>query len=450
MDDGALTLQFSIHPAQTLIYNSQARFKVVAAGRRFGKTILAVIMCISEAMKDVNERGKLLGPDSEVVYIGVDREQAKRNAWHLFEEYTRPLGATVHKQLSVITMPNGVRIRMMGMDNPHAARGMKLRYAALDEYADMPDWVWGEIIRPALTDCEGGAIFIGTPRGKNHFYQLHLNALTNPIDEKTGFYPFQDYEAFNFAQKDNPTISEREQQSLASEYARGSEALYKQEIQAQFISKGGQLFSADDFLFSPEKPARSTCYVTADLAGFGTEPGKRLSDIKKMDDSAIVVNHVDEKGNWWVEKIDFGKWDVRETALRLVKAYYDNDALSIGIEKGISKNAVQHYLAEYSGRYNRWLNVIELTHGNRHKWDRIQWALQGRLQKKQITLNPGDWNDVLIDQAVDFPDRRTHDDLLDALAYQDQLVQPIFWDFTYDESQQGDDNYDPADPTSGY
>ncbi len=234
-------LRMSLHPAQQVIFNSEARFKVVAAGRRFGKTVFAIMMCILEALKTEN-RGVPLSSDSEVVYIGVDREQAKRNAWNMLCEFTRPLGGIPHKQSSVVELPQtGCRIRMMGMDNPDAARGMKIRYAVLDEYADMPDEVWAEIIRPALMDTKGGALFIGTPKGKNHFYHLWLDAMS----QSEGFEKF---EAFNFASSDNTTLDKDELADLTREYAKGSEHLLRQEIGASFISKGGKLFNADEFL----------------------------------------------------------------------------------------------------------------------------------------------------------------------------------------------------------
>lgn len=442
------TLRVSLHPAQQAIFNSKSRFKVVAAGRRFGKTVLGVITCILKALDTETPDGQPLGPDSEVVYIGVDREQAKRNAWNMLCDFTRPLGGIPHKQTSVVELPQtGCRIRLMGMDNPDAARGMKIRYALLDEYADMPDDVWAEIIRPALMDTKGGAMFIGTPKGKNHFYHLWLDADVKPLD-KDGNSPFEDWEAFNFTSSDNTTLDRKELRSMATEYSRGSDHLYKQEIEASFISKGGKLFSADDFLISSEEPAHGSYYVTADLAGFSTAAGKRNSEIKKRDDSAIAINKITEDGDWWVKEIQSGQWTVRETAIRLLKAYHDNSAIAIGIEKGISKNAVEQYLETYTGSFNRWMNIQDLTHGNRHKWDRIQWALQGRCQRRQITLNPGDWNDKLIDQAVDFPDRRTHDDLLDALAYQDQIATPIWADYVTDPSIT--DGYEPLDEDSGF
>lgn len=438
-------LRVSLHPAQQVIHQSPARFKVVAAGRRFGKTFYAVENALIEGLKAVNTFGSPIGPDSEVAYIGVDREQAKRNAWNLLKELGRPVIEMAHENNVVATLVNGVRIRLLGMDNPDAARGLKLRYAILDEYADMPENVWKEIIRPALMDTQGGALFIGTPKGKNHFYQLFLNSLTNPEVEQNGeiIRPYAEYEAFNFSSADNPTLKATELSSMAWEYANGSEDLLKQETEAKFISKGGKIFSADQFPISKVEPEDGTYYVAVDLSGFAKESQKSHAELRKRDETAIAVVKVGPKG-WWVKEIQHGQWGVRETALRIVKAGFDHQA-SVGIESGALANAVAPYLEEYQNQFNRWLNIIPLTHGNNRKWDRIQWALQGRAQKGQITLNEGDWTDKLIDQAVDFPDRRSHDDLLDALAYIDQMAEVIHFDL--DGLPKG---FEPMDVDSGY
>lgn len=442
-----VALNFNLHPAQTVIHNSDARFLVCACGRRFGKTYYAVIRCIIEALQETNKAGQVLDSSAEVVYIGVDREQAKRNAWHYFKELAAPVIERIHENTCCITLINGVRIRLLGMDNPDAARGMKLRFAVLDEYADMPSHVWKEIIRPALMDVQGGAMFIGTPKGKNHFYQLYVNALTKPpVINKAGeeMFPWNEWEAFNFQSSDNNTIVKTELDSIALEYTNGSEDLHEQEIEAKFISRGGKLFHADQFKIDSTEPRDGTYYMAVDLAGFGTETGKRHAEIKKLDETAIAIVKVHEFG-WWVKDIKHGRWGVRETALQIVKAAYDNLVSTVGIEKGALANAVAPYLTEYMNQFNRWLNIQPLTHGNKRKYDRIEWALQGRLQKGQITLNRGPWNEVLIEQAVDFPSKLTHDDLLDSLSYIDQQATVIYFDMDDFPKE-----YVPLDEVSGY
>jgi hypothetical protein len=381
--------------------------------------------CLIEALKTENNYGVPLDSSSEVVYFGVDREQAKRNAWNMLKDMARPFVVHVRENDYVLTVNNGVsdcRIRLMGMDAPDKARGMKLRYAVLDEYADMPDEAWGEIIRPALMDTRGGALFIGTPKGKNHFYHLFTEALTGDAGDE--------WEAFNFQSKDNSTIHEDELEAMAQEYARGSPELFAQEIQGRFVSKGGALFNSDDFILSEDEPKQGSFFITVDLAGFTRDGNKKTSRISRLDETAICIakafpcednRGVDDVG-WWVAEIMHGRWDVEQTAKHIVDAYVKYKATLVGIEKGALLNAVAPYLDQYQAARKVWLPLRPLTHGNQRKYDRIQWALEGRVKRHLVYLSPGAWNEALLEQAVDFPSKLTHDDLLDALAYQDQIA----------------------------
>ena len=441
------TLQFNLHPAQTEIHAHPARFKIVAAGRRFGKTVYSVIRCFEEALAAGNERGVEYDDSSEVLYIGIDREQAKRNAWPYFKKFAQEienatgLKCRMLEKTSMIELPEelgGCRIRLLGMDDPDAARGMKIRYAVLDEYADMPPRVWPEIIRPALADCRGGALFIGTPKGRNHFYDLVETAVNE-----------DDWAVFNYSMDDNPLIQEDERKALAAEYSRGSSDLYDQEIQAKFIASSGQLFSQKQFKIIEERPSGyMDSFLAVDLAGFATDPDRKNAK-RRLDDTAIAVVYVDTVGRWYVEEIVHGKWGVRETANRIVQTAKKHQIPIIGIEKGALMNAVEPYLREYMSRYNRWFEIKPLTHGNQRKEDRVQWALQGRAEKGDIHLVKGEWNSTFIDQAVAFPDKYTHDDLVDALAYIDQLVPESLNNFDISSIEEAT-KFVPQDDRAGY
>lgn len=449
------TIAFNLHPAQVEIHSDPARFKVVAAGRRFGKTVYSVIRCFEEALSVENEMGMRLDDSSEVIYVGIDREQAKRNAWPYFKKFaaeiTKATGleCRILEKTSMIELPpelGGCRIRLLGMDDPDAARGMKLRFAVLDEYADMPPRVWPEIIRPALADVRGGALFIGTPKGRNHFYEIIEKALiTRKEDEEEGRKP--SWGVFNYSTDDNPLINEDERADMIREYTNGSEDLYEQEIKAKFISQSGQLFSADQFNVIDKLPPGTYQYhMACDLAGFEPDPDRK-SQLRKLDDSAIAIVAVNGRNEWFVIEIQYGKWGVRETALRIVQTASKHGIPVIGIEQGMALNAVTQYMHDYMAKFSRWFEIKPLRHGNKRKFDRIQWALQGRAQKGELYLLKGEWNSMLIDQAVAFPDKYVHDDLIDALAYVDQLVQDSI---TVDISEIDEVGYTPYDERAGY
>ena len=448
-------IAFNLHPAQATIHAHPARFKIVAAGRRFGKTVFSVIRCFEEALSLANARGVVLDDSSEVIYVGIDREQAKRNAWPYFKKFAQEiekatgLECRILEKTSMIELPSelgGCRIRLLGMDDPDAARGMKLRFAVLDEYADMPPRVWPEIIRPALADTRGGALFIGTPKGRNHFYELvseHVQAAKEAADLGETY----DWAVFNYSLHDNPYMHEQERKDLEKEYTRGSTALYEQEIQAKFIAASGVLFSQDDFKIVTELPEGVLdTYLAVDLAGFETDPDRK-NEKKQLDFHAIAIVSVDMGGRWYVRDVQFGRWGVRETAYRIVKAAKDYQIPIIGIERGVLCNAVEPYMREYMSKFNRWFEIKPLTHGNKNKYDRIQWALQGRAEKGDLFLLKGDWNAEFIDQAVSFPSKHVHDDLLDAVAYVDQLAEETI---RFDMSMLDSTQFKPMDARAGY
>ena len=118
---------------------------------------------------------------------------------------------------------------------------------------------------------------------------------------------------------------------------------------------------------------------------------------------------------------------------------------SVGIEKGIAQQAVMSPLTDLQRKLNRYFRIELLSHGNKKKTDRVVWALQGLMENKRITLNVGEWNSTFMDQLFQFPSRLTHDDLIDALAYIEQLSQPA-----YGAAIDDLEGWEPIDDLTGY
>jgi hypothetical protein len=311
----------------------------------------------------------------------------------------------------------------------------------MDEYADMPGNVWGEIIRPTLMDVEGGALFIGTPKGKNHFYDMFMKGQTEY--EKKG--EKSEWRSFSYSSYDNSTLNTQEIRTTEAD--QGSEHIRRQEIHAKFLSMGGGFLDPDKLLLSPHEPDEGYFVITADLAGFES-PG-RAQTKEKRDNSAIVTAKVHPKG-WWIKDIDYGRWDVRETAVRLARTAVKHNVPYIGIEKGISRQAVELYFTDYTQKLiQRPIQIFDLSHGNQKKESRIEWAISARLKNDEIQINADSygqkqWAMQLRQEMADFPDARSPDDLLDALAYVDQMPRQAFSiDFA-------DDYCEPYDKVVGY
>ena len=169
-----IVIDYDPREAQMAIHEAvdDHRFVVVVAHRRFGKTVAAINEAIRSAIECPLDRPR-------IGYIAPTYSQAKRVAWDYLTHYTRPLDATANiAELRVDFWDR--RIQLYGSDNPDSLRGQYFDLVILDEIADQNPKIWNEIIRPALADRKGKAIFIGTPKGQNHFKELRDRADTEP------------------------------------------------------------------------------------------------------------------------------------------------------------------------------------------------------------------------------------------------------------------------------
>jgi hypothetical protein len=145
------------------------RWAIVVAHRRCGKTVA----CINDLIVKASLEGK---KDGRYAYVAPYYSQAKNIAWDYLMRFAEPVLAKANQSELWVELINGSRIRLFGADNPDALRGLYLDGIVLDEYADMRPRIWGEIIRPLLADRIGWAVFIGTPKGHNAFWDLYNNA----------------------------------------------------------------------------------------------------------------------------------------------------------------------------------------------------------------------------------------------------------------------------------
>jgi hypothetical protein len=423
-------------------------YKCVAAGRRFGKSYLAAVELYIEGAKThkIRSDGSEIDLINEVVYyVGPTFKQARENLWNVMMELGQGLIAGVRQNEGEIKLTNGRIIRFKGADDPDSLRGVGLSYVVMDEYAFMKPSVWEYIILPALARAEGGALFIGTPAGKNHFYQMWM-AASEGKDPSSG-KPSDSWKAFQFKSKDNPHLTDNAIQALMDATSEEAQA---QELEASFEATGGKVFTYEQFPILP--CAHQGEYVLAcDLAGFSSPEGKGKTKAI-LDDHALAVVRVHDKG-YHVERIYHGRWDVRETAARIMRAWQVHNCVKMGIEIGVAKTAVIGFLEELMAAKGDYFEVNDLKHMNQSKEDRIKWALQGRADKGQITLESDQdleaedkWIGKFLGQAVDFPNKLAHDDLLDAVAYAiDQLAETgMGW------SMQIEDNWRPLDDLAGY
>jgi len=165
-----IEIPYSPRPLQKRFHEEAKRFSVAVCHRRFGKTVMAI-----NHLCRVILTSPLKSPQG--AYIAPTYQQAKRVAWAYFKEYLSVIpGVKFNESALRIDLPTGAKIWLLGSENPDALRGMYLDYAVLDEYADMNPRLFPEVVRPALADRKGGAMWIGTPRGHNAFFEVFERA----------------------------------------------------------------------------------------------------------------------------------------------------------------------------------------------------------------------------------------------------------------------------------
>ena len=418
-----MDLEFKLLNWQQEVFKDATRFKVIAAGRRCGKSRLATMMLIIKALE---------APEgAAVLYVSPTLGQSRQIIWDSILELGRPVIKAAHINNMDITLINGRKIHIRGADNPDTLRGLSLYYAVLDECAFMKEDTWEKIIRASLSDCKGDAMFISTPSGRNWFYEMY----------KLGFDETdEEWKAWHFTTKDNETIDPTEVDKAKKTL---STFAFKQEYEASFDNAGQEIFK-QEWVKEGSEPKQGDYIIAIDLAGFEDVAKNAGSNKKRLDETAIAIVKITDQGEWFVEKIEHGRWDIKETAAKILRTVAEYKPVSVGIERGALKNAVHPYLNDLMRKYNTYFHVQDLTHGNKKKTDRIAWALQGRFEHGKITLNEDEDFDEFKDQLMQFPTANVHDDLVDALAYVDQMALTTYFD------EDDSDEYEPLDMISGY
>lgn len=417
-----MNLNFELLPWQKQVYSDDTRFKVIVAGRRCGKSRLSAVSLLVEGLR--------CPQGSAVMYVAPTQGQARQIIWDLLMELGREVISSSHVNNMDITLINGAKIYVRGSDRPDTLRGVSLTYLVLDEVADIKADTWEKVLRAALSDKKGKALFIGTPKGRNWFYDMY-NLGESGDDEE--------WKSWHFTTKDNPLIDPKEIDGAKKTL---SSFAFKQEYEASFDNAGTDTFK-EEWLKYGEEPNDGNYYIAIDLAGF-ENLSMNAQAKKRLDQTAIAVVKATEDGKWFVRKIEHGRWDIKETCQRIIKNIKAFQPAGVGIERGSLKNAVLPYLSDLMRSNNVYAHIEDLTHGNKKKTERVIWALQGRFEHGKVILNEEEDWDHFRDEFVMFPTTGVHDDLLDALSYIDQLAVTSYF---ADDDQE---DLEPLDWISGY
>ncbi len=208
---------------QSEIFCSNSRFRVCVAGRRFGKTFLSTGELLKAAIG---------GKNRNCWYLAPTYQAAKEIAWSMLID-TIPEEYIVKTNETALTLKliNGSIISLKGAEKAQNLRGRSLDFCVLDEFSDMRPEAWYEVIRPSLSDRQGSALFIGTPKGRNHFYDLWASGLNQE----------NDWQSFQYTTLEGGNVPESEVEAARIDL---DERTFNQEYCAEFVTYSGLIYYA--------------------------------------------------------------------------------------------------------------------------------------------------------------------------------------------------------------
>lgn len=260
--------------SQNTIASDTHRFRVVAAGRRFGKTQLAV-----EEIK-----GKAIAKDTRIAYIAPTYIQARDIAWASLKKEMKPAIISENEsrlELRVNNRTGGESlIQLRGWESIESMRGQSFDFLVVDEIAMMRNFwgSWQEVIRPTLTDRKGEVLFISTPKGFNHFYDLFNQEAKD-----------EDYKSFHYTTYDNPHIDKEEVDKAKLEI---TEDRFAQEYMADFRKAEGLVYKEFNRERHVYEELPEELQIAEVIAGV---------DFGFTNPAAVITIAIDFRGNYYVE-----------------------------------------------------------------------------------------------------------------------------------------------------
>ena len=378
------TIKANPHAAQKEIHASPARFRVVDAGRRFGKTRLGVMECLEVASK--GKRAWWVAPSFPISQVG----------WRPLKRLAgRIPGADVRLSEMSVVLPSGGEVRVRSADNPDSLRGEGLDFVVLDECAFMKPEAWSEALRPALSDKQGRALFISTPRGRNWFWELYQRGLRGE----------DGYQSFRYPTAANPHIPATEIDAAKRELP---ELIFRQEYLAEFIDDSGGVFRRVQEAARVERienPIPGRTYT----AGVDVASAIDYTVVCIMDSGSKELVHMDR----------FNRVDYNVLEDRLAALYHRFKLSNMTIEVNSIGQGVIDHLA------GRGMSIIPFQTTNATKQAAIT-ALQSAFEHGEIGIID---DPVLIGELLSFEGKRNpsgsfsysapegmHDDTVMALA----------------------------------
>lgn len=371
----------NLHPGQQTILESPARFKTIAAGRRFGKTLLAIEWL-----------ALMPGGAIEGASVGFFAPTYKllMEAWNDFEYTLNPITQRSNKTEMRMELITGGKIDFWTLEDNSAGRGRKYHRIVIDEAAHARNLknIWEQSISPTLTDYRGDAWFISTPSGVNFFYELFQRG-SDPA------YP--EWASFQMPSTMNPHLPLEEIEQRRRELP---ELVFRQEYLAEFVTFGGGLVKPEYIIHAPA-PANARVVLGVDLA---------ISQRTGADYTAICAMSRDEQsGIIYIHEVERFRGQFAEVLERIKAAAARHNPVLIAIEETQYQAAVVQELARTTTLPVRGVRP------DRDKISRFA-PLLTRYERRMVRHDESRIPAVFRDELLSFP-QGEHDDMVDAAAY---------------------------------
>ena len=388
-----------LHDGQKKVAQSNSRFKVLSAGRRWGKTRLGVWLCLEKAW--TGGRAWWIAPTYAMALEG----------WKDLRNIGIEYGTIVKESEKTIITPTGGMVSIRSSDNPDRLRGAGLDFVVLDECAFMKPNVWAEVIRPTLTERQGGALFISTPKGFNWFEDIYNKAEKLP-----------DWERWQLPTQTNPFVPVSELDIAKEEI--GS-YLYSQEYEAKFVEFSGGIFKEDWI-----KTAKKNVVTIMNNNGYYEDKIEWTIGEEKVFDSDLMKYATVDLATSTKETADYtviaclGKTPNNKLILLdMVRQRLEGPDIIPKIKQKIQEHDLQYVGIERAGYQ---LSIIQIARREglivkelKPDKDKVNRALplSAFMEGGSMFFNQAitDYDD-LKRELLQFPDGE-HDDMVDALAY---------------------------------
>ena len=380
---------------QTEIINDENRFKCIISGRRSGKTMCAIASLAKYSRY----------PNKKCMYVAPSYRMAKQIVFDDLYQLLKDRGwlKRVNQSDLIFTLVNGSQIYLRSADNPDSIRGIGLDYVVIDEAADISEEAWSAVIRPTLSDREGDAMIISTPKGRGWLYDIYNDAKIKP-----------DWASWQFTTAQGGIVSAEE---LAQAKQDLDERTYRQEYEAQFVDYSGLIYYAfGDHNITDMQHGLNTIHVGMD---FNVDPG------------CAVIAFLYSKGLHVFDELEIYGTDTQEMAREIQTRYPGSRVIVYPDASGAQRRTSAGGITDH---------VILRNAGFKLQVGSINPAVKDRIasvnsickpENKRLTISPKCTKMIdalrkhVYKEGTRQPEKGQYDHLCDALGYMTNNLYPV-------------------------